>query len=335
MAGVREKNGKCEIRWYEHGRRRSKILDIPYTPAGVRKAERIRDQVQRQGDVTEAPELGKIAQTWLDKQNAESRRNQKAWLNNYWLHLFPIPVDRIRYADVIDVDMSHLAPSTQRHVLGALAGPLQLAKKSRYISDNPALLRMQEIKVDKKPIDPFTRDERDQLLDSLHGFPQLFYAIRFYTGMRPCEVIALEWSDYNGREFAVSKRRYRGVTKERTKNGKPRIVPVHPYIQKLLRAAPRSIKHPQIILTQHLEPYADGTNLAQNLARTMKRLGIRYRSPYNVRHTAACMMLEAGMKPGYCAEILGHDLRTFFTKYAAWVDRDESEAQRKIWEAWA
>jgi hypothetical protein len=45
------------------------------------------------------------------------------------------------------------------------------------------------------------------------------------------------------------------------------------------------------------------------------------------------MMLEAGMKPGYCASKLGHSKEMFWKVYADWTDKDESEVQRKIWAA--
>lgn len=62
----------------------------------------------------------------------------------------------------------------------------------------------------------------------------------------------------------------------------------------------------------------------------VKKLGIRYRSPYNVRHTTASMMLSAGMKPGYCARILGHRTQMFFSTYARWIDNDENIKQAEM-----
>jgi hypothetical protein len=41
-------------------------------------------------------------------------------------------------------------------------------------------------------------------------------------------------------------------------------------------------------------------------------------------------MLAAGMKPGYCAKILGHSLQMFFTTYANWIDAEETKAQENI-----
>ena len=57
--------------------------------------------------------------------------------------------------------------------------------------------------------------------------------------------------------------------------------------------------------------------------------GIRYRDPYNARHSSACRMIEAGIKPAYCAKILGHSVQTFLTTYARFIDADAEQAA--IW----
>ena len=40
-------------------------------------------------------------------------------------------------------------------------------------------------------------------------------------------------------------------------------------------------------------------------------------------------MLEAGMKPAYCAKILGHSVQTFLSAYARFIDADAEQAA--IW----
>lgn len=62
----------------------------------------------------------------------------------------------------------------------------------------------------------------------------------------------------------------------------------------------------------------------------LKRVGIRYRRPYNMRHTYATTMLMAPggmMNPAYCARQLGHSVEVFLSTYARWIDnaRDDLE----------
>jgi len=336
--GVYEDRGKCRIIWREGRRRRSLTLDIPYSPAGIAKAYRIRehhiDAFRKGGEYRgQEPTFFKLAQVRLDTANLtpESRRTQKVYLNRYWAPFFDMPVSSIRYDDLLELTQVKLSPKTIKMILSAGSPVFALAIKSGWRTDNPAKLLSSEIRLEKRLIDPFTREERDTILDSLNQPQQhLFYAIRFYCGLRPSEAIALTWHDYRDNSFRVTKGRVRGndgTTKTKTE----RIVPVHPYVQKILAATPRRFNDPHIITNQYGQGYRSATRLSDAFSRTLKRCGIRYRSPYNVRHTCATMMLEAGMKPAYCAKVLGHSLQMFFQVYADWIDKDESEAQAKIW----
>ncbi|MCO5399130.1 hypothetical protein [Ralstonia soli] len=62
----------------------------------------------------------------------------------------------------------------------------------------------------------------------------------------------------------------------------------------------------------------------------LKLLGIRYRRPYNMRHTYATAMLMAGMTPAFCAKQLGHSVEMFLRTYAKWIDggQDDLEMSR-------
>lgn len=342
-SGVSDDRGKCRIRWSENGKRRSITLPIPYSPAGIKRAAKIRERHIAAFQAGKnyrgpAPTFFKLAQTRLDsaKLTPETRRTQLSYLNNYWSPFFDRQIDSIQYDELLDVFKEVLqgavAPKTAKHIFSAGSGVFELAIRSGWRTDNPAKVIAADVKLTKRIIDPFTKEERDIILDSLPlPHQHLFYAIRFYCGLRPSEAIALRWSDYKDGQFAVTKRRVRGTESSGAKNNTERLVPVHPYVAGLLRSTPRQMKDDHIITNQHGNGYRSATRLADAFSATLKRCGIRYRSPYNVRHTCATMMLEAGMKPAYCAKVLGHSLQMFFNRYAEWIDREESQAQAKIW----
>jgi integrase len=52
----------------------------------------------------------------------------------------------------------------------------------------------------------------------------------------------------------------------------------------------------------------------------LKKLGIRYRRPYQMRHTNASMRLTAGQTVGYAAAQMGHSPEMFVKRYAKWID---------------
>jgi integrase len=86
----------------------------------------------------------------------------------------------------------------------------------------------------KKEVDRFSPTERELILDQLSGDPQIFYALMFGTGMRPSEILALTWQDYDGQQMNVCKGIVRRKLKPNTKTHECRIVYipswVRPYI---------------------------------------------------------------------------------------------------------
>lgn len=340
-SGVSEANGKCYINWYEGKKRKHKALDIPYTASGIEKAARVRAKIIEdfklgKVDRGPCPTFGELAQKRLDTLTGVHRKKEKGRLNKYWIQFYPIPINAIHYDNLLEIDVEHLAPKTVKHIYGAGSGVFALAVKSRWISDNPAKLLGSETKLNEVIVDPFSRAERDSILAEMKGNPKLYYILRFYCGLRPSEVISLRWADYDrdARELIIRRRKVEGEERSSTKNRKDRRVPVHPVVQQALKAHTRVVGKENILLTSAQNPYQSPFRLAKPLVSVMQRLGIRYRSPYNARHTCACMMLEAEMAPGYCAKVLGHSLEMFFKIYADYIDKDQGERQRQKMEAY-
>ena len=61
-------------------------------------------------------------------------------------------------------------------------------------------------------------------------------------------------------------------------------------------------------------------------------MGIRYRSPYQTRHTYATIALMNGVNPAYISRQLGHkNAKMLFEVYAKWIDRaDRGREKAKI-----
>jgi len=62
----------------------------------------------------------------------------------------------------------------------------------------------------------------------------------------------------------------------------------------------------------------------------MRKAGIRYRNPYQTRHTFASMMLTAGESPIWLAKQMGHaDTAMIFRNYGKWIDTKDSDSGSK------
>lgn len=67
---------------------------------------------------------------------------------------------------------------------------------------------------------------------------------------------------------------------------------------------------------------------------TLRELGIRYRRPYNTRHTYATLGIMSGARPAFLAGQLGHSLQVFFQVYAKWINsKDDREEIAELDEA--
>ena len=71
----------------------------------------------------------------------------------------------------------------------------------------------------------------------------------------------------------------------------------------------------------------DGTPRDTYWVPTLKRLGIRYRSPYQTRHTYATIMLMSGVTPAYAAKQMGHSIEQFLRTYSKWIDGGQNAVE--------
>jgi integrase len=62
----------------------------------------------------------------------------------------------------------------------------------------------------------------------------------------------------------------------------------------------------------------------------LKALGIRYRPPYNCRHTYATICLMSGMNSAFISQQLGHNAQVLLSTYARWINSssDWSELEK-------
>lgn len=270
---------------------------------------------------------------WLNSADItpSSRRSAKGHLNIYWMpDLGNRPIDDIAYADLIVTAQrfDRLAPKTRKNIISSARSVFALAVQSDYIKTNPAA-QFGRIKAQSKEIDPFTREERDAILDRLKGNMRLFYAIRFYCGLRPGEVIALEWNDYDGETFNVERQVIDGKLRTSTKTHQRRRVLVPEYVRSLLREHPTRFAKGRILVNRFGHPYRTYYRFSRAFQNACKALEIRPRSSYNCRHTAATMMLRATRDPAWVAQQLGHSIEMLYRNYHGVIYEERDEEMRK------
>ena len=68
----------------------------------------------------------------------------------------------------------------------------------------------------------------------------------------------------------------------------------------------------------------------------LKKAGVRYRNPYQTRHTFASTLLMAGENPLWVAQQMGHkDWGMIRKRYGRWIPEVDATAGGKVMHFWA
>lgn len=194
-------------------------------------------------------------------------------------------------------------------------------------------------------VDPFSPEEQQAVLDALSGQARNMMQFALWTGLRTSELVALDWGDIDWlREEVMVSRAMTQASKgkaETTKTAAGR------RSVKLLRPALEALKAQKALTfladaevfqnPRTLERWAgDGPIRKTMWVPAMKKAGVRYRRPYQTRHTYASMMLSAGEHPMWVAKQMGHTDWTMIARvYGRWMPSSDAVAGGKAEQMWA
>jgi len=227
-----------------------------------------------------------------------------------------------------------LSGKTVNNYRGVLLEAMEAAVDDKLLNENP-VDDVKRAKRQKEPPDPFTREEMELICaESARRYPeQVANLIEswFWSGYRTSEIFGLQWPnvDLNRGEVLVREALVRGERKNTTKTNVARLVTMN---SRSRGAIQRQRQHTQMAGgpvfhdPRYGTPWTDERAFRRSYWRPLLTLlGIRYRRPYNMRHTYATVMLMAGMTPAFCAAQLGHSVEMFLTTYATWLDGAQND----------
>lgn len=195
-----------------------------------------------------------------------------------------------------------------------------------FISENPWVEIVKNFKTGKTTIDPFSKEEVALILEGFKD-SRFLPIIRFMlsTGARTGEAIGLRWSDLNPQltVCTISTQITKGERRP-TKNGKIRSFQLPAGLTEMLKGLPRTS---DLIFHNYEGDAIYPDVLLVEWQQILKKQGVRYRRPYNCRHTFISHALQSGMAPPSIAQITGHELNTLFKYYAGFVGGEVSVPQ--------
>jgi integrase len=180
--------------------------------------------------------------------------------------------------------------------------------------------------------DPFDPEEMELILSGLAERHDervwCWFAFAFFTGLRPSEQIAVQWSDVDRRSQTI--RIQRALVRSEIKGTKTNSIRDVDLSERAMGVLQRMKAHsfmrgaesPIFINPITNEPWADEKRQREVFfVPTLRAIGIRARPPYQTRHTFATIGLMGGVNPAYIARQLGHtSTAMLFKHYARWID---------------
>ena len=186
-----------------------------------------------------------------------------------------------------------LAPATVRNRMAYLRAACRWAWKHHAMGEHDPAERMMLPKVRNARQTYLSRADMLRIARAMPYHPsRAALRVAFYSGMRISEVLRSE-SFKGGAELLVAD----------TKNGEPRIIPVHPKIAHLVRAdswPPKVVK----------------TTVSHHTKVAMRAKGFPDARLHDMRHSAASAMINAGVDLYTVGGVLGHKSAVSTKRYA-------------------
>ncbi len=229
------------------------------------------------------------------------------------------------------------------NILSPLRAALQDAYLDDLISNNPIYgwtYKRNEPPPAKAHIDPFTEAEQRDIIRTATGQIRNQCILFFWSGMRTSELIALEWPDidWKRKKIRINKAITQASPSEettKTTTSKREIDMLPPVERALIDQKQYTLLHDNKIFhnPRTNEPWT-GDQAIRKTAWTplLKCAKVRYRNPYQTRHTYASMMLSAGEPLAWVSAQMGHSNVLITAKtYARWLS-DEAQKGGKALE---
>lgn len=233
-----------------------------------------------------------------------------------------------------------VTPKRARNLLTPLRSVFEDALNDELIDYNPfdrialgKLLR-QTTKASDYEVDPFTAAERATLLDHARADERPMMQFWFNTGLRPGELMALRWGKV---DWVAHKARIDRNLVAKTEKGPKTAAGIRDVeLNDQAAAALIAQKSATFLAGEHIWINPRTSAAWETDAQIRKtfweplctRAGVRYRNPYQVRHTYASALLTAGANPWYVAQQLGHvDVQMVFRVYGKFISQDYQRPQ--------
>jgi len=354
------------IDFYYRGVRCRETLKIEATASNLKYAERLRGEIlnaiergtfcyadffpnskraQLFGHAASRITIGELLDDYLEQtKSTKETSTYKGYLRVCETHLYPT-FSKTAIQDLKPMVIRKwvqgftCTAKTASNILTPLRAVIEQALIDQYITSNPlnsiivSKLLNKKTKKSNYKADPFDIGEINAILETAEGQIHNLLQFAFFTGLRVSELIGLRWRDVdwiNGMiriEETIVAREVKGP---KTEAGIRDVLLLPPAIEALKAQKPYTALQDHRVFHNPLTdtPWETSQQIRKIAwTYTLKKAGVRYRNPYQTRHTYASMMLSQGENIMWVSKQLGHvDIEMVMKTYGRWIPDHSSHS---------
>jgi integrase len=211
------------------------------------------------------------------------------------------------------------SPDTARRIITQLSAASRWAADQELIDRDyfAGLYRPRNPKSQKLEIDPFSVDERRKILEIFQGEHYEHYVrFLFSTGCRPSEAIALTWEFVDP---ALEKIYFHRAIVEGVEKGpktKRREFPCNEALRELLRQIRERSPDGLLFRSKEGSQIMPSNFWRREWKPNLEKAGVRYRRPYQIRHTFITECVNQGLPLPTIAGWVGNSPKVILDHYA-------------------
>ena len=253
------------------------------------------------------------------------------------------PISELKWLDIKKwIKKQPNTTKTLSNKISLLNQALDEAVDDEIITVNPLYGKKFKGKIASKKneiIDPCSTKEIRSILNSCDGQMHNLFTLAFFTGLRISEYIALTWNDIDWANNRLSVNK--AMTQAAKVSGYPKTAASNRWV-KLSEEVINALKDQkqytylqgqQIFHNPRLNKPWKGDQAIRKTAWTpiLRKAEVRYRYPYQTRHTFASLAITSGENIGWVSKQMGHkDAGFTYRTYARFIDEDAPEAGNKF-----
>ena len=229
-----------------------------------------------------------------------------------------------------------LSFSVVDHLRWDLRAIFRLALQDRLLPSNPAEMLFTPRTVTRPSRRVLTPDQVQALLRVLDLREQLIVHLALFSGMRPGEILALQWKHVADDHIQVVHRLYRGkLDRPKTERSQRKVA-----LSKTTRQLIQQWRHQQgsqdpeawvFLSANQKTPFGRDSIWRWRIRPRLKTIGLEWATFQIMRRTHASLSRQAGIDPKLVADQLGHGLGVNLDVYTvAGLDLNAS----KPWKSW-